>query len=1486
MVVQFQAGYLLEGIRSTLEGHYMGSKNEKEHYLGLLEYLCTFDCITTLDLKVVDNVKPVYAVAANIVARGLPTKTSVKVEEFFVHAFNETERLEERGAVKFNLRKDSRITAEKLFQAMHVIDPRGKDRRSYLDFQMLDSNFERSFLTSLIPVDHSFLAQLFEQQRKRGSLVGTANEGRVDFCLEIPYQENKTQLDRYRQSINIKRRKRFVVEVDGAKYHTALADDFRDFAIADLANEVNRIREGDQFTDSNALIHRLSKEQCIEQIRVNFNNPDFLQSPELALGLAPIGIARIQFVVLRLLMNGQLQGHGDNATRLAIIERDLPCGLIAIEDLIRQLAILNQLSESPIDLPKIDVNVFGTSEFLNHPLRAGKPVRGIEHFQLNDFDMVLDISLLRRSNIFRQDSLFESPKTIVIRNAHHIDISSVRAVVCAAPVIYKDLVVSRGNEIYEELPLEVGLLSELLANIFRKTSFREGQLPILNRALKMKSVIGLLPTGGGKSLTYQLAAMLQPGIAIVIDPIRSLMIDQYQGLKDIGIDQCGYINSTLNPREKRYFQNELFVNARSQFVFVSPERFVMKEFREALSEIAANGHCFAYIVIDEVHCVSEWGHDFRTPYLNLGENTQSFCKPHGSLKKVPIFGLTATASFDVLTDIERELKIESNDGNAIVRFENSNRDELNFCIESVKITPNNPHNLNEWKLKELIGGAKQEKIIEILSSKEAWLRKFNIPNIIHRGLRRTFAEYLPLSQRARLQYLVGIDKAEQFFVEERTEHLFLNEGCFKKTEQKYDYGLIAFMPHRSGWFGIKEKGLFDRLFREDTIGESHFGVNLHESIGYFMGSGDDNDAERIDKESFEHLSKFKNNEESLMIATKAFGMGIDKANVRMTIHINMPQSIESFVQEAGRAGRDGKTSVSVVVYNDQKDWRLVENRGYPYHLDKELLLYFHDNAFKGKAKEKVMWAELLKEIIYPNRTTLDLLVAEINKDFDLGDSEIQLRLPEGNILYVNDDQGSAIGKLQLRTKGYTIDPNFRSPVIANQIFDWLKREIFKNPTEPHDHVRIRLNQQLMKTVSIPGIETELSQMVNSTGGLEIPFTNGYYSKRTKSIKSFKLNEKHLELVCQSGVYKTLFSKNPGIETHVKEILQTSVFKGKNFRDFAKLLLRGHDELLKAVLEYETPISKEFRTAYYAPRSQADTAKAIYRLASIGIIDSYTIDYYNGLYEVAFTKQKSNSYFRALQTLLSRYTSQKAAENSVDQLKEQKKQSLEAKEESEIGICLNYLTNYVYDRIKAKRKQGIEDMVRLCDLAVTLPDVYAQNAYIKDEIFYYFNAKYSRVGYKERTDQGELTASLSDDVKNGEAIRPTIRKFTDLVENAETGEFVGNVKHMRGSVMRLLRDDPDNVACLILKAFALFCLADYVDQLKSEAISSLEKGLEIWLNHKTELVDVPEFIDWFKSILSKHVKNYDWQAEITDIENYFLVRHFQKKTSELTTRLLA
>jgi len=375
----------------------------------------------------------------------------------------------------------------------------------------------------------------------------------------------------------------------------------------------------------------------------------------------------------------------------------------------------------------------------------------------------------------------------------------------------------------------------MLRNVFRKVSFREGQYEIIRRSLTMGPVVGLLPTAAGKSLCYQLAALLQPGITVVVDPLRSLMLDQQENLELMGFHRVQAIMSGLGntyttdraQKEAAYKGIEL---GHFHFIFLAPERLQMPDFRNHVKSFAANVPvCFA--VVDEAHCVSEWGHDFRPSYLNVGRVVREYCVHDGA--QPSLIALTGTASRNVIIDIMRELEIEDQD--AVVEPKSFDRKELSF--EVVRVSSADREAVLAGKLRSVL-------------TDFGW--RPGQPGAPPSGLIFTYFARGP----------VGVGKLT--------------------------------------------KELRDRV-----------GVPLEPYAGRPVGSDFDSDLD-WEQVKLETQRRFKRNEIPILVSTHAFGMGIDKPNIRFTIHGMLPRSLEEFYQQAGRAGRDGKDSRCVIVFCDDQ----------------------------------------------------------------------------------------------------------------------------------------------------------------------------------------------------------------------------------------------------------------------------------------------------------------------------------------------------------------------------------------------------------------------------------------------------------------------------------------------------------------------------------------------------------------------------------------
>lgn len=432
------------------------------------------------------------------------------------------------------------------------------------------------------------------------------------------------------------------------------------------------------------------------------------------------------------------------------------------------------------------------------------------------------------------------------------------------------------------LDISENTLRFFLKYIFRYDTFLEGQFEAITRALQGKDAVVLLPTGAGKSLAFQLASLVLPGVTIVIDPITALIDDQKDNLARIGIDRVeGITSQNEGPIRSKLIQ--AFASGEYIFCYIAPERLQSDEFRNNLKALTVNIP-ISLIAIDEAHCVSEWGHDFRTAYLNIGRTTREYCKSHGRIP--PLLALTGTASNAVLRDVQRELQIK--DFDAIITPETFNRKELHFVV-------------NECKSDQ-----KQNILRSILQQ--------YLPNVFH-----TTANHFYSLQNG-------------------------DTNC----------GII-FCPHAGGSYGVIEITQFI----------SSLGIPAKFYSGKTPKGSSDRDWTRLKKQN---ANDFKNNKFTVFAATKSFGMGIDKPNVRFIVHLGVPNSIESFYQEVGRAGRDRKIAQSVLILSndfkertnkllapnattDELNQIMEKERDWDTDDDITRALWFHLNSFRGVKNE-------------------------------------------------------------------------------------------------------------------------------------------------------------------------------------------------------------------------------------------------------------------------------------------------------------------------------------------------------------------------------------------------------------------------------------------------------------------------------------------------------------------------------------------------------
>jgi superfamily II DNA helicase RecQ len=628
------------------------------------------------------------------------------------------------------------------------------------------------------------------------------------------------------------------------------------------------------------------------------------------LALAPFGVARLQKVLLSALMTSVIS-LDQPGWKIVVIERDVPCAELAIADFIQFLQAFLELQSQQAVLPAIEVIIYSTEELSGwSPLTNNGDVPGnitfvhrslsIQNADYYNGDLLVDISLLQQNistlpdDSFYDKHLHKDGAAFAVWSAQSAQ--GTRQFLSYQPILYA---LSKDSE----KPLRF-----FLQNLFRKYEFRDGQFEILTRSLALKPVIGLLPTGGGKSLCYQMSALLQPGMTLIVDPLRSLMLDQYENLlNDYHIDAIEFINSQQNQQQRQEVLGRMAAGSL-QFIFISPERLQNQQFRDSLDSLTTS-FAIPYVVIDEAHCVSEWGHDFRTSYLNLAKTVQKYCRYHDH--PPIIIALTGTASFAVLTDVQREIGIYEEE--AKVLPQTFDRKELHFEIHEI------PSTGKRKKLEGILRGLPQ---------------KFNV---------------LP----------------EQFF----------------SANGQNEYPGIIFAPHVNGAFGVYE--LYTYLNQRLNICTEYYSGQTPKVSQIVNGrrhrvplmETQDYEEYKIDVQR-----RFKRDDFPLLVSTKAFGMGIDKPNVRYTVHINIPQSLEAFYQEAGRAGRDGDSAFCYIIFSDDNpananqsldttrsidDLDAIPEPSYYQRGDIHRLLWLHKNSFQGLKDELKQVEELLTRYVYP-----------------------------------------------------------------------------------------------------------------------------------------------------------------------------------------------------------------------------------------------------------------------------------------------------------------------------------------------------------------------------------------------------------------------------------------------------------------------------------------------------------------------------------------
>lgn len=462
-------------------------------------------------------------------------------------------------------------------------------------------------------------------------------------------------------------------------------------------------------------------------------------------------------------------------------------------------------------------------------------------------------------------------------------------------------------------------LQYFCSGIFGYEKTKPFQNLIFQRVFNGEHVLGISATGSGKSLCFWLPALLRPGLTLIICPLRSLMRDQHLSLRNNGIACADFINSDVNKLDQRRIMEEARLGS-IRLLYISPERLRIKKFLEELAQLQ-KAVPINFLAVDEAHCISEWGHDFRPAYLKLPFLREKLTKENEELQ---LIALTATAGQQVERDMLGILKLKSGDDGQVARDRGADRPKFSYQMIPVQAGQTKTQAYEEILIRHLPTALKQRSLPDLLKLKNARNEKavglvFCIyadphgKHSIHDGV----AHYL-------FETMSVIEPAQRFEGRRRIKKLYREDAFSTGQVRAYASKTPTFCPECHSYEYTSKA--FTRLIDEDeeedqeggdgepavaprkTGGRKICGNCKHEFDGADHGKPD-----KWEKVIKANQADFKESKFNVLVATKGFGMGIDKSSVRFVIHTSLSSGIESWYQEIGRAGRDNERAHIVLL---------------------------------------------------------------------------------------------------------------------------------------------------------------------------------------------------------------------------------------------------------------------------------------------------------------------------------------------------------------------------------------------------------------------------------------------------------------------------------------------------------------------------------------------------------------------------------------------
>lgn len=1288
---QLHAAYISDQILQKLETF---SDGQKANIKRMYKYAGTYECILNFSLKELgqnSRVRLLAMVAQNIVQRGIPTFAPKIIEDALPEETRE-------------------ITYENLAKSLMFLDDEYRFDFSRRYYQKNYNgtvtsgevnNTEIGFLTKISEDENlGFLSQLMEPQKPFEHIIIDPNtEARnytnyTRYCLDLTKEQilqavKDQRLDFSLELPRLSQNKHCVaIELDGPT-HEEMEQQAKDKMRGDILHEL--------YWMDTVRIRDVKDENSYRNQLIRFAKPyiDILNNataPALASVQVPIFVARVASMILMLVESGELPVYGGKEITISVEEcthkKSICYGVQNAYNILYHLSKIlggesREMASAYIGFPDGELYEIQPNEQTPRMISSsGGMKRALLYLHEN---------MTRRLYDFNPGSL--SGHHVWLYSAYGLD--SVNRMHFGKPLSY---------EVADD---SVSSLCYFLQDIFHKPNFRPKQFEIVQAALRRKNVIGILPTGSGKTITYQLSAILQPGIGMIIAPLISLMEDQVANLHRYCIDSTVAINSTVHGADKRLLLNRC-VNKEVLFLYIAPERLQIASFKELLHTLP-----IFTLVMDEAHCVSQWGHDFRTAYLRVGDTMEKY------LDNYITMALTGTASCNVVTDIKRELNMQRNV--SIVKPNNFRRPELHF---------------------------------EIIEQEEDW----ELDERLRRGC---VEDAIALS----VEYL---SKLPAF---QKTEDGSLEQFFRKENGQYVNCGLI-FCP-----FAKKKNASVESLYGQLTNNRLPTELYKYTTVDMYHGQLRDT----VKKEA---QNRFTEGKTGVLVATKAFGMGIDKPNIRFTIHTTVPESIESFYQEAGRAGRDRQDAVNYII---------APPIGIRYEniIDKSIFDFFIKQSFPDRDSflEQIdrflamsyITTKTMEETVLEDLTSMDISEKEVsittNRQTGMielhvqagkGNCQYQLQMDEDKQVTFQNDSERTSKEMPFFYKKYLADIQ---NVVANKL-GTLKK--VKPEYLPQSFLLSK--QDKMESLSDVFDRLKGNEETTCYVGLDSSFLANWIDAIVRALIQEKKEAQgeQAELVLDKDLLHAVIDERK-VADKTKPRWK---YKPEKFYDIY-CRIREQNRLP----EVDLPIYCEFAQEIQPKWKGAFTGvqdKALYYLGLLGVYENFEREYGTDYVKIRVKavhvddlKDHVRKFIGSYET--SDYVKRRVNLDWLDAVSTPARQVREA---------LGYIINYSYDKIRQQRqRQGAA-------MYACIQDYDGQDDQkFSDSIYRYFESKYSD--------------DLLQDVEH-ETLNLPIQWINKITEAANQGEnLLDDLSHLRTSALKVEESRPQSFTPYFLYAYATF-----------------------------------------------------------------------------------